>query len=148
MTEPITHDEVIDVALALSTATAQIVAGLQAIADDQVREGWGSWDTDHLRAAGELLAHGFSAASDVVRRAADQVDPPKPAAPDLTTPEGWNEMARRWLADGRPSDWRGHTDRIEVANLRMAIIRSFDGSNIYDVLSEMLLDCVYEMTVE
>ena len=50
----------------------------------------------------------------VEARAADEARPT--AEPDLTTVEGWNEVARRWLADGPPPGWRGHTDRLEVAN--------------------------------
>ena len=91
MTEPITHDEVIDVALALSTATDLIVAGLQTIADGQVGDGWGGDDIQRLRQTADLidLHVGAAGAANTLRRAADQVDPSVPVEPDLTTPEGW-----------------------------------------------------------
>jgi hypothetical protein len=148
MNESITCEEVLHLARHLHACMDEVVKSLQLLAagaDGAVLPAGsaGAFRTlaDYIEWPPSMAA---TKAGITLRRAADQIAPT--AEPDLTTVEGWNEVARRWLADGPPPGWRGHTDRLEVANLRFAVIRSYEGSNIHGVLSDMLLDCVYEMT--
>ena len=81
MTEPITHDEVIQVALAMSGSAARVLRSTHSAA-----EGFDG-EADLLRATADWLeVFGQVNTPDILRRAADQVDPPEPTEPDLTTP--------------------------------------------------------------
>jgi hypothetical protein len=143
MNESITCEEVLHLARHLHACMDEVVKSLQLLAagaDGVVlsARSAGAFRTlaDYIEWPPSMAA---TKAGITLRRAADQIAPT--AEPDLTTVEGWNEVARRWLADGPPPGWRGHTDRLEVANLRFAVIRSYEGSNIHGVLSDMLHGC-------
>ena len=118
MNESITCEEVLHLARHLHACMDEVVKSLQLLAagaDGAVLPAGsaGAFRTlaDYIERPPSMAA---TKAGITLRRAADQIAPT--AEPDLTTVEGWNEVARRWLADGPPPGWRGHTDRLEVAN--------------------------------
>lgn len=84
-TEPITPTDTLIVSIAAHDAAQFATRCMRSVA--------GGFKTNpyHLRVTADWLeAVGEAVTPDILRRAADQIDPPTvPAEPDLTTPEGW-----------------------------------------------------------
>ena len=95
-TEPITPIDTLIVTRALHDA-AQTIGSIVGAKTSH----YGRWRVERLagqyRAAADFLDVMHKASSpSILRRAADQIDPPTvPAGPDLTTPEGWIAEAKR-----------------------------------------------------
>ncbi len=84
-TEPITPTDTLIVSIAAHDAAQFATRCMRSVA--------GGFKTNpyHLRVTADWLeAVGEAVTPDILRRAADQIDPSTvPAEPDLTTPEGW-----------------------------------------------------------
>ena len=90
-TEPITPTDTLIVSIAAHDAAQFATRCMRSVA--------GGFKTNpyHLRVTADWLeAVGEAVTPDILRRAADQIDPPTvPAEPDLNTPEGWIAEAKR-----------------------------------------------------
>ena len=96
-TRPITYAEALTVTRAMLDAASTVSVLITYSPTGTERD---SSVAKQCRAAADFLEAMYEATkpADILRRAADQIDPPTvPAEPDLTTPEGWASFTCKWV---------------------------------------------------
>ena len=104
-TQPITNGEL---AAAMSAAMSAVASTFSVMVDMPRGVQPVTMTAEDCRHMASLIDSSLgpdSPAALILRRAADQIDPPPaPAEPDLTTPEGWIAEAKRCVVDTEGSD--------------------------------------------
>jgi hypothetical protein len=133
-TEPITPTDTLIVSIAAHDAAQFATRCMRSVA--------GGFKTNpyHLRVTADWLeAVGEAVTPDILRRAADQIDPPTvPAEPDLTTADGWSALASEEADAGGQLPAIGSAEECAAAATAR---RCFDHSGAgWSLLTEALAD--------
>ena len=106
MTNRITHSEALGAIAAVMEDLHYITRELRSVGAQAFADVDRELAAEGFRLLASLVeSRGNITPADILRRAADQVDPPEPdAEPDLTTPEGWIDEADRCGIDDSGDD--------------------------------------------
>lgn len=137
MSEPITYEDALDVSIAMQDLALSTVAAMRAVAAELPAS---VERADRFRATADWLEACGKRTTDILRRAADQIDPPEPvpAEPDLTTADGWSALASDEADAGGQLPAIGSAEECAVAATAR---RGFDhGGPGWSLLTEALAD--------